>query len=163
MADQPAPAGRPSPGGITTHLDAKTTSATGLVSATPAAVFDFIRRPANHAIISGDHSVRGVTTGPDVLGPESRFGMKMRRGVPYRMTSRVVEFDEDRVIAWCHLGGHRWRWELEPADDGRTMVTETFDGTTSRAPILLKLMGLPKGHRTNVERSVANVQEHFAS
>ena len=157
MADQPAPEG------VTTKLDERTTSATGVVDASPAEVFDFIRRPANHAEISGDHTVRDALKGPDVLGPESRFGMRMRRGVPYRMTSKVVEFDENRVIAWCHLGGHRWRWELEPTDDGTTKVTETFDGTTSRAPILLKLMGLPKGHVSNVANSVANVQKHFAS
>lgn len=157
MADEPASKR------ITTRLDERTASASGVVDASPAEVFDFIRRPGNHAEISGDGTVRDSRGGPEVLGPESRFGMKMRHGVPYRMTNRVVEFDEDRVIAWRHLGGHRWRWELEPSGDGATKVTETFDGTTSRLPILLKLMGLPEGHVENVEKSVANVQAHFAS
>ena len=89
--------------------------------------------------------------------------MNMRRGLPYRMTSRVVEFDEDRVIAWCHLGGHRWRWELEPTGDGQTKVTETFDGTTSRVPFVLRVLGYPKGHVSNLASSVANVRKHFAS
>lgn len=163
MADHPATAPNQNARDITTTLDEKTASATGIVDASPADVFDFIRRPANHAEISGDGSVRGSRSGADVLGPESRFRMTMRRGVPYRMSSKVVEFDENRVIAWCHFGGHRWRWELEPTDDGKTKVTETFDGTTSRAPIVLKLMGLPKGHVPNVEKSIANVQRHFAS
>ena len=151
------------PEGITTTLDDKTASATGIVDASPAEVFDFIRRPANHAEISGDRTVRATIKGPDRLGPESTFSMKMRHGLPYRMTNRVVEYDEERLIAWRHLGGHRWRWEVEPAGDGTTKVTETFDGTTSRVPIVLRLLGLPKGHVSNVANSVANVRKHFAS
>lgn len=27
-----------------------------------------------------------------------------------------TEFDEDRLIAWRHFAGHRWRYELEPVD-----------------------------------------------
>jgi hypothetical protein len=150
------------PEGVTTNLDKNTASASGVVDASPAEVFDFIRRPANHAEISGDHTVRGTLAGPDELGPESRFGMKMKAGVPYRIKSKVVEFDENRVIAWCHLGGHRWRWELEPVDDGTTRVTETFDMSTSRFPPALRVMGYPKGHVANVAKSVANVQTHFA-
>ena len=67
------------------------------------------------------------------------------------------------MIAWCHFGGHRWRWELEPAGGGKTNVTETFDMSTSRFPPALRVMGYPKGHVANVARSVANVQKHFAS
>ena len=151
------------PEGVTTNLDKNTASASGIVDASPAEVFDFIRRPANHAAISGDHSVRGTLAGPEELGPESRFGMKMKGGLPYRIKSKVVEFDENRVIAWCHLGGHRWRWELEPTADGTTKVTETFDMSTSRFPPALRMMGYPKGHVPNVAKSVANVQKHFAS
>jgi hypothetical protein len=151
------------PEGVTTNLDENTASATGVVNASPAEVFDFIRRPANHAEISGDHTVRDSLAGPDQLGPESRFGMKMKAGVPYRIKSKVVEFDENRVIAWCHLGGHRWRWELEPVDDGTTKVTETFDMSTSKFPPALRVMGYPNGHVANVAKSVANVQKHFAS
>jgi hypothetical protein len=150
------------PEGVTTNLDKNTASASGVVDASPAEVFDFIRRPANHAEISGDHTVRGTLAGPDELGPESRFGMKMKAGLPYRIKSKVVEFDENRVIAWCHLGGHRWRWELEPVDDGTTKVTETFDMSTSKFPPALRVMGYPKGHVANVAKSVANVQKHFA-
>lgn len=164
MADQPTSASDPDADGVTTALDDLTASATAIVDASPAEVFDYIRRPANHATISGDQTVRGTLSGPELLGPESRFGMKMhRRGMPYRMKSKVVEFDEDRVLAWSHFGGHRWRWELEPTEDGKTKVTETFDGTTSRLPPVLKLMGYPKGHVANVARSVANVRQHFGS
>ena len=29
----------------------------------------------------------------------------------------VVRFEEDRVITWCYLDGHGWRWGLEPASE----------------------------------------------
>ncbi len=150
------------PDGVTTILERDTVSATGVIDASPSDVFDFIRRPANHAEISGDHSVRGTVKGPELLGPDSRFGMKMKVGVPYRMTNRVVEFDEDRVLAWCHFSGHRWRWELQPTGGGQTQLTETFDLSTAKIPFMLRRMGYPKGHLSNVASSIANVVGHFA-
>jgi hypothetical protein len=47
--------------------------------------------------------------------------------------NHVVEFDEGRLIAWrpSEQGkkppGHLWRWQLEPVDDSRTLVTHTYD------------------------------------
>lgn len=148
---------------IETHLDRDTVSATATVSASPAEVFDFLRRPENHAALSGDHTVQGVRTGPDRLGDGDRFGMKMKLfGVPYSVTSKVVEFEQDRQIAWCHAGKHRWRWELEDAGDGRTTVTETFDLRTAAFPPSLRLLGFPKRHLDNVKGSVENLVRHLA-
>jgi hypothetical protein len=146
---------------VTTAVTRDIASATTIVDAPPDVVFEFIRRPANHSIISGDGSVKGTTTGPEALGLGDKFGMKMRIGLPYRMRSKVVEFEANRRIAWCHFAGHRWRWEVEPAGDGRSRVTETFDLTTARLPFALRAMGLPKGHEKNVAGSVANVAAHF--
>lgn len=149
-------------GPVTTELDRDRVSATAVVDADPAAVFDYLRRPVNHAAISGDRTVQGNLVGPPALSLGDRFGMSMKIVLPYQVTSKVVEFDQDRLIAWCHLSGHRWRWELEPAGPGRTRVTETFDLSTARLPIALRLMGLPAGHRGNVAKSVANLVRHFA-
>jgi uncharacterized protein YndB with AHSA1/START domain len=148
---------------VTTALDRDTVRASAYVAAPPRDVFEFLRRPANHRQISGDRTVRGTHAGPQILGPGDRFGMKMRVGVPYRVTSMVVEFEPDQRIAWCHFGGHRWRWDLEPAGDG-TKVTETFDQSTARGPlpVLLRLFGYPRKHRPNVANSVANLATHFA-
>lgn len=148
---------------VQTQVGADTVSASAVVDAPPAEVFDFIRRPANHSVISGDTSVKGAVSGPEQLSLGDRFGMSMKVGLPYRITSKVVEFEPDRRIAWCHLFGHRWRWEVEDAGDGRSKVTETFDLSTARFPPALKLMGYPRGHEKNVSASVANVVAHFAS
>jgi Polyketide cyclase / dehydrase and lipid transport len=141
---------------------ADTVSASADVAASPHDVFEYVRRPANHAAISGDGSVKGELSGPEALGPGDKFGMRMKLGVPYRITSKVVEFDEDRRITWCHLVGHRWRWEFEP-DGAGTRVTLTYDQSTAKFPPLLRVFGYPERHRANVERSVANVAAHFAT
>lgn len=138
-----------------------TTSASTVVDATPAEVFAFLRDPANHAAISGDRSVRAHRGRPRQLSLGDRFGMSMKVGVPYVISSKVVEFEQDRRIAWCHLGRHRWRWELEPTDDGRTRVTETFDLSTAVFPPALRALGFPARHERNVERSVANLAAQF--
>jgi Polyketide cyclase / dehydrase and lipid transport len=87
--------------------------------------------------------------------------MRMRMGVPYYMRSRVVEFEPNRQIAWTHFVGHRWRWEVEPAGEGKSRVTETFDMSTAHFPPALRAMGYPKAHARNVGASVANVVSHF--
>ena len=73
---------------VTTQLNTDSVSATGTVAAAPSEVFEFLRRPANHAVLSGDQTVRGATGGDEVLADGSRFSMKMKVGVPYRVTSR---------------------------------------------------------------------------
>lgn len=144
-----------------TTVTKDTASATAVVAAAPEALFDFVRRPGNHAALNGDGTVRATVAGPEVLGAGDKFGMKMKMGVPYRIKSKVVEFEENRRIAWCHFGGHRWRWEFEPLDDGRTRVTETFDMTTAKVPPMLRLMGYPKGHKDNVAKSVDQLVARF--
>jgi hypothetical protein len=137
-------------------------SASADVAASPHDVFEYVRRPANHAAISGDGSVQHTVKGPEALGPGDRFGMSMKLGVPYRVTSTVMEFEADKRIAWSHFGGHRWRWEVEPAPGG-ARVTLTYDQSTAKFPPALRLLGYPERHRKNVEQSVANVAAHFAT
>ena len=99
-----------------------------------------------------------------LLDAESTFRMKMRKGpLPYRIKNKVVEFDRGHVIAWSHLGGHRWRWVVTADGEGGSTVTETYDQSTARVPIALRWMGFPKGHLANVAGSVANVAAHFAA
>lgn len=151
------------PEGVTTDLRSDAVSATTVVDASPEEVFEFLRRPANHPTISGDHSVSGTTAGPERLSEGDKFGMKMKIGVPYRTRNTVVELEENRRIAWCHAGKHRWRWELETAGDGKTKLTETFDMSTAVFPPAMRLLGYPKRHLPNVARSVANVASHFSA
>jgi hypothetical protein len=84
--------------------------------------------------------------------------MSMRIGMPYFVRNRVVEFEENRRIAWAHLGRHRWRYELEPVDEG-TRVTETFDWSTAIAPPVLELLGVPERHKPNMEKTLERLEK----
>ena len=111
-----------------------------MIDAPADRIFEILADPRRHCDFDGSGSVRGAASGPQRLSLGAKFGMDMRLGVPYRVSSRVKEFDEGRRIAWAHLGGHRWRYELEPLDGATTRVTETFDATTARSARALKLM-----------------------
>jgi len=102
-------------------------SARTTIAAPPSVVFAILSDPRQHARIDGSGTVKGTVSGPVRLELGSRFGMSMRKVAPYRITNEVVEFEQDRLIAWRHLGVHRWRYELTPTADGGTEVTETWD------------------------------------
>lgn len=124
-----------------------------LVHASPADIFAIVSSPAGHVQIDGSGSVRASIEGPDHLKLGDKFRMDMKMGVPYKMWSTVVEFEQDRLIAWAHFGKHRWRFELEPVGDD-TMVTHTFDWSTARSPKFIELMGYPKKHPANLEATL---------
>jgi uncharacterized protein YndB with AHSA1/START domain len=104
------------------------------VDAPAQAVFDVLADPAQHPAFDGSGTVLAQVSGPRRLALGARFGMGMRIRLPYRTDNTVVEFEEGRRIAWCHFNRHRWRYELEPAGEGSTLVTETFDGRTAVFP-----------------------------
>ena len=123
------------------------------VDAPPAAVFDLLSDPRGHVEMDGSGSVRGVARAPERLGPGDVFWMRMRLGLPYVVWNRVVEHEQDRRIAWSHLPGHRWRYELEPAEDGgATDVTATYDyGAAGPVAPLLERLRFPDLARDGLE------------
>lgn len=149
-------------GGETTGADRRVERGIRFVPAEPQAIFDLLADPAQHPVIDGSGSVRG-TTGepPERLALGSKFGMSMRMGMPYKVTNEVVEFDEPRVIAWCHMGKHVWRYRLRPVEGG-TEVTEEFDWGVARSPTLLKLMGAPQRNAKSIEATLDRIAAHFA-
>ena len=129
------------------------------IAAPPAVIFDIIADPTRHAEMDGSGTVQRSKDDPSRLKLGDRFGMKMRFGfVPYDIRSTVVEYEENRLIAWAHFGKHRWRYELEPNDEG-TLVTETFDWSTSVAPWAIEAMGYPKQHVPSMEKTLERLEE----
>jgi uncharacterized protein YndB with AHSA1/START domain len=114
-----------------------------IIDAPAEKIFAVLSDPRRHPDIDGSGTVRESVKGPDRLQLGSTFSMDMKLGVPYRMGNTVVEFEQDRRIAWHHFGRHRWRYELEPQGDGQTLVRETFDWSTAIIPKVIELMGAP--------------------
>lgn len=129
-----------------------------VVSAPPAKVFDLLATPGRHIDIDGSGAVKARLRGPQRLSPGAKFGMRMKLGVPYVVTNKVVEFEEGRRIAWRHFGRHTWRYELEPVPEG-TRVTETFDWSTAVSPKLLELAGAPKMNARSIEATLGRLKE----
>ncbi|HWD04884.1 MAG TPA: SRPBCC family protein [Amycolatopsis sp.] len=132
------------------------------VAASREQIFDLLADPANHPLLDGSGTVRASRDGgPTRLSLGARFGMDMRMGAPYRIRNTVVEFEENRLIAWRHFMGHRWRWLLEPAGDGKTTVTETFDYSTARSPLALRLLGFPRRNTEGIAKTLARLAKMF--
>ncbi|MFF4600227.1 SRPBCC family protein [Amycolatopsis sp. CA-161197] len=137
-------------------------SRTAVVAASPEQLFDLLADPANHPLIDGSGTVRrGRDGAPSRLSLGAKFGMDMKLGAPYRISNTVVEFEENRLIAWRHFVGHRWRWLLEPAGEGKTTVTETFDYSTAASPLAIELMGFPKRNADGIEKTLARLTKMF--
>ena len=91
--------------------------------------------PDRHQDIDGSGTVRDAKGEAQRLEMGSKFGMSMHMGIPYSMVSTVIEYEENRRLAWqttgpgaigAHVGGRIWRYELEPVEGG-TLVRESWD------------------------------------
>jgi len=101
------------------------------IAASPSVIFEILSDPRRHKEIDGSSTITANISGPTKLELGSKFGMKMRLGVNYRITNKVVEYRENELIAWRHLGRWVWRYELKAAGPNLTLVTETFDASNS--------------------------------
>lgn len=137
-------------------------SASVVVAAPPAEVFALLSNPHRHHEFDGSGTVRAAVSGPEKLGLGDRFGMDMKIKVGYRVTNEVVEFEQDRLIAWCHPARARWRYELEPAGTG-TRITETFDYGRSPVRWGIALMKMPQQNATSIRATLDKLQEIFGA
>jgi hypothetical protein len=138
-----------------------------VIAVAPGAIFDLLADVARHTEIDGSGTVKQAKVGsPQRLSMGSTFGMSMHMGINYSMVSTVIEFEEDRRIAWQSrpgglLGriaaGRIWRYELEPVQGG-TRVTESWDISQDHQRLLLKLGGLPEKTRSNMEKTLERIE-----
>lgn len=135
-----------------------------LVAAPARAIFALVVDPHRHPELDGSGTVRDTPVmGPEYLSKGATFGVGMRQyGVPYKITSTVTQFEENRLVEWQHPMGHRWRWELDEVDPGTTRLTETFDYATAKAPKLLEIFGLPGKNATGMSTTLRALAARFA-
>ena len=117
-------------------------------------VFSVITNPSDHTNFDGSGTVKDLVDGARITGVGEVFRIRMRMwGIPYRIKNTVMEYEENSLVAWAHLGKHRWRYELEEVDGG-TIINETFDWSYSVFPWLIELVGYPKSHPPRMKKTL---------
>jgi hypothetical protein len=142
-----------------------------VIPAPPEKIFELLAHPDRHKEIDGSGTVQGVRGESRRLKLGDKFGMSMKLGIPYGMTSTVVEFEENRRIAWQPrpsypivgpmLGGRIWRYELEPVTGG-TRVRESWDISQERGLKFVIRRGADQT-RKNMEKTLARIEELLTS
>jgi hypothetical protein len=137
------------------------------IAATPGAIFAVLSDAAQHSLIDGSGMLQGTGDRPrEPLAEGVTFGMGMKMVLRYSTVNTVVEFDQDRRIAWQTgpkgtwgrlVGGRIWRYQLEPFDGG-TRVVESWDITPDHQRTLLKLGDIYSSKtRRDMERTLARL------
>lgn len=134
-----------------------------VIKAPAGSIFELLVTPSRHSEFDGSGTVKGMTFGPERLYLSARFGMRMRFGIPYRITNTVVEFEENHLIAWRHFGGHIWRYWLNEftCEDGNlaTEVCECFDYSTARSIKLIQLIDAPIRNLISIEKTLERLDK----
>jgi hypothetical protein len=125
----------------------KVVSVERVVKAPAADIFAIVADASRHPDIDGSGSVQHLKPGATRhLSLGSTFGMSMKLGVPYSMTNKVIEYEQDKRIAWQtvlsgplgrFVGGRIWRYEFEGADGG-TLVRESWDISQDKQRFMLR-------------------------
>jgi Polyketide cyclase / dehydrase and lipid transport len=143
-----------------------------MISAPPAAIFDVLADAAKHTLIDGSGMLQGAKDQePERLVLGSKFGMGMKLGVRYSTVNKVVEFEDNRLIAWQTgpegfagrlMGGRIWRYQLDPVPEG-TLVRESWDITPDPMRVLLKLGDIYANKtKRDMERTLGRLSELMA-
>jgi uncharacterized protein YndB with AHSA1/START domain len=136
-------------------------SGTRFIATSPEEIFALLTDPSKHPLLDGSGTVLAAQPGgPAKLELGSKFGMDMKMGASYKILNTVVEYEENRLIAWRHFNGHRWRWALEPVEGG-TQVTETFDWSTARVPFLIGISFFPRKNKQGIEATLDRLAEMY--
>ena len=153
-------------------MDGNVVSTERVVPAAPEAIFDLVADASRHPDIDGSGSVKQVKPGgPERLSLGATFGMSMHMGVGYSMVNTVIEFEENRRIAWRatiagflgrFVGGRVWRYELEPVEGG-TRVRESWDISGDHQRFLLRRAMVTDATKANLEQSLARLEGLTAS
>jgi hypothetical protein len=149
-------------------MDGDVVSVERVIPAGPAAIFALIDDASRHPEIDGSGTVKKVKPGAThELALGTAFGMSMQAGIKYSMVSTVIEFEENRRIAWQSrpggflgkfFAGRIWRYELEPVEGG-TLVRESWDISQDRQRVFLRLGGLPDKTAANMAKTLGRIEE----
>jgi uncharacterized protein YndB with AHSA1/START domain len=132
-------------------------SASREIAAAADKIFEYLADPALQPKLDGNDNLAEAAKGQRVHAVGDVFTMMLTMGSARE--NHVVEFEEGRLIAWrpSEPGkkppGHLWRWQLEPLDASRTLVTHTYDWTQ-----LTDKNRLPRAQATTEDKLQASVE-----
>ena len=150
-------------------MQGNTVTVERVINAPAGKIFALLADAGRHSSVDGSGTVNRTTAPSVPLSLGAKFSMRMRGRLetlflPYTMSNEVIEFEQDRRIAWQPtalgglVGGRIWRYELSEAD-GSTLVRETWDVSKDRQRPLLKMGSMPRqaedGMRATLERIAA--------
>ena len=131
-------------------------SVSKFIAAPAARIFDLLADPRQHVVLDGSGSVTSVQRAPRRLSLGATFSMHMKMGLGYVTRNRVVEFEENRRIAWHHFALFIWRYELKEGEGG-TVVTESFIYERPWAFAIIAL-GFPEKNRRAIEATLERLE-----
>lgn len=135
----------------------KVVSASREIAAPADKIFELIADPSQQPRWDGNDNLAEASAGQRVRTVGDVFRMTLTIGSD--RTNHVVEFEEGRLIAWQPSEpnkpppGHLWRWELEPIDESRTLVTHTYDWSA-----LTDETRLPRARDTTADKLLASIE-----
>jgi hypothetical protein len=121
--------------------EAERIATTRQIKASPAKIFDLVRRPEGHVQIDGSGMLLAAPDAPPVSAVGDTFAMHMDRrplgDIPdmaeYDVTVIITGFEPDALVEWSIMTpkgkpyGHVYGYRLEPAGDGESIVTSYCD------------------------------------
>lgn len=133
-------------------------SAERIIDAPAEKIFALVADPARQPEWDGNANLVEAAPGQRVHRVGDVFTMTIHTGDGRE--NHVVEFEEDRRIAWkpAPVGeeprGHLWRWEFEPQSDGATLVRHTYDWTalTDETRFARAQQNTPDALRASIDR-----------
>jgi uncharacterized protein YndB with AHSA1/START domain len=149
-------------------MDGDVVTTEKVIHAPPDAIFALLADASKHPEFDGSGTVKQAKSdAPARLSLGSTFGMSMKMGIGYSMVNTVIEFEDNRRIAWQARppgffgkisAGRIWRYELEPVEDG-TRVRESWDVSQDHQRRLLKMSGMPKKTEQNMAKTLDRIAE----
>src|SRR5690349_9065635 len=139
-------------------MPSRVVTASRAIAAPATKIFEMIADPSQQPKLDGNDNLAEAAGGQRVHAVGDVFMMTLTKGSVRE--NHVVEFDEGRLIAWrpSERGkkppGHLWRWQLEPLDAQRTLVTHTYDWTQ-----LTDKNRLPRAQATTEDRLQASLDK----
>lgn len=148
-------------------MQGNTVSVERVIQAPAAAIFALLADAGKHTAFDGSGSLNHSSQPSQPLSLGAKFGMAMRGRpeslfVPYRTTNTIIEFEQDRRIAWKTtmvagvVGGRIWRYELTPTEGG-TLVRETWDVSQDRQRAMLKMGTMAKQTEDAIRATLARL------